>query len=309
MKNRESEVVFKSAPQPVLPQPSKVTIAGAGTRVGTHIDSPIVGREPEVNSRRIEYLQEQMRDNSRRDLHLWTIALVVLVVLAAGLAGILAPGMMWKTMTLHLDMKYLPQLFWAMILLVALFSIYVTTQKREVSAARTALVQELIISEQLQAFSLLDSVTQLLNSCAIDNLAHREIVRANRMGSPLTFAAISLDNWLNLQKRLSADACDQALFQAARLLKSTFRGSDAIFRSGNAEFLVLMPDTSEQQAQGALSRLKVNTEQWNADTDAGLELTFSYGLSLYVAGGHSAESIERARRCMFLSSQKVNLVF
>jgi diguanylate cyclase (GGDEF)-like protein len=110
-------------------------------------------------------------------------------------------------------------------------------------------------------------------------------------------------------KGLESEQGDQLLYHAARLLKATFRGSDAVFRNGAVDFLVVMPETSEQQAEMALSRLKCGADHWNSDTDTGLELSFSYGIATHVSGGNSADVIERARRCMFLSSQQVNLVF
>jgi len=303
MKKHESKLFFSSSEHSTRPA-SEHTANLA--RLGS---LPAAVGEPRANSRRIEHLQQQMKLNSRRDLHLWIVVIVVIVVLAVGLAGVLAPGLVSKTMGFHLDFRYLPQLFWGMITLVALFSIYATGQKREVNATRTVLVQELIVSEQLQAFSFLDPATQLLNSCAIDNIAAREVARANRLGCALTFAAIGLDNLGSVQKRFGNECGDQALYHAARLLKATFRGSDALFRGGPAEFLVLMPDTSEEQAEIALSRLKSSADQWNANTDTGLELSFSYGIAPHVAGENCSGVIERARRCMFLSSQKVNLVF
>jgi diguanylate cyclase (GGDEF)-like protein len=301
MKKQESRIFFRSSEN----------VAGDHPRMLPRLDGalPTAVGEPQANSRRIEYLQQQMKLNSRRDLHLWVVVIVVIVVLAVGLAGVLAPGLLSKTMSFHLDFRYLPQLFWGMIVLVSLFSVYATSQKREVNATRTALVQELIISEQLQAFSFLDPATQLLNSGAIENIAGREAARANRLGCALTFAAIGLDNLSSIRTRFGKERADQALYYAARLLKATFRGSDALFRGGPAEFLVLMPDTSEEQAEIALSRLKISADRWNADTDTGLELSFSYGIALHVTGENSADVIERARRCMFLSSQKVNLVF
>jgi diguanylate cyclase (GGDEF)-like protein len=308
MKTPESSIFFAPVDERTLPK-----AGGEGgetrkpTRAGTKVPTGIVDRN--VSSRRIEYLQEQMKVNSRRDLHLWMVVIVVVLVLAVGLAGVLAPGLVWKTMSFHLDFQYLPQLFWGMIVLVALFSIYATAQKREVNATRTALIQELIISEHLQAFSFLDPTTQLLNSCAIENIASREIARANRSGSDLSFAAIRVENCSSLQKGLESEQGDQLLYHAARLLKATFRGSDAVFRSGAVDFLVVMPETSEQQAEMALSRLKCGADHWNSDTDTGLELSFSYGIATHVSGGNSADVIERARRCMFLSSQQVNLVF
>src|SRR5713226_8802360 len=109
-----------------------------------------------VPSRRIEYLQERLKTNSKRDLHLWSISMLVILMLASGFAAVLAPSVAWNIATLHFDLKYLPQLFWGMIALVLLFSLYAMTQKRDLNIVSRALVQELILSENLQSFSVLD---------------------------------------------------------------------------------------------------------------------------------------------------------
>jgi len=272
--------------------------------------SPVsAGENVAVRSHRIQYLQEQMKTNSRRDLHRWSISIVVILVLATGFAAVIAPSLAWNNASSHFDFKYLPQLFWGMISLVLMFSLYVSSQKKELNATRRALVQEFVMSEHLQAFSLLDPVTQLLNSCAIDPMVAKEIARANRLGTALTFATISLDNFQSIEKRADIEQGEQALYHAARLLKSTFRGSDAIFRSRTSEFVVVMPDTTEQQAENAIGRLGTLTERWNAEAEAGCECSFSWGIAGYVAGARTSDVMERARRFMFLSSQKVSFVF
>ncbi|MBV9180831.1 MAG: GGDEF domain-containing protein [Acidobacteria bacterium] len=283
-------------------------MAAASLRGASDPTSPLGGSPPQ-SARRIQELQEQMRANSRRDGHLWLMVIFVVLVQSAGFAGILAPSLAWKSMNLHLDLRNLPQQFWGMLTLVTLFSIYLTMQRREVAATRTALMQELVVGEKMQSFSLLDPVTQLLKSCAVDNLAAREVARANRTGSALTLAIISLDNFSALQKRFGVEEAEKALFYSARLFETTFRGSDAIFRNGLHEFLVIMPDTTEQQAETAISRLKANVERWNAESDGGVELSFSGGVAAYISGANVSDIIERARRCMFLNSQKINLVF
>src|SRR5437879_4090688 len=134
-----------------------------------------------LKSRRIRFLQEQMKTNSKRDLQLWSISILVILILATGFTAILAPSIAWRSANFHFDFKYLPQLFWGMISLILLFSVYVITQKKELNATRSALVQEFVMSEHLQEFSILDPVTQLLNPCAIDLIMTKETARANRL--------------------------------------------------------------------------------------------------------------------------------
>src|SRR5260370_12564156 len=195
----------------------------AGTTLETMRKANSIGPEaedPSLRSRRVRYLQEEMKTNSKRDLHLWSISTLVILVLATGFAAVIAARLAWRTASFHFDFRNLPQLFWGMIALVLLFSVYVTTQKKELNATRRTLLQEFIMSEHLQAFSLLDPVTQLLNSCAIDPIVAKETIRANRLGTSLTLATISLDNFQTIAKRVGIEQGEQGLYHAARLLKS-----------------------------------------------------------------------------------------
>jgi hypothetical protein len=107
----------------------------------------------------------------------------------------------------------------------------------------------------------------------------------------LTFVAIGVENLPSLRKTLGSKGCDQALYQASRLLKSTFRGADALFRSGPAEFLIVMPDTSEEQADLALLRLRSSLDHRNAETDFGFELSCARNRLAYI--GRSSDGCTR----------------
>ena len=49
---------------------------------------------------------------------------------------------------------------------------------------------------------------------------------------------------------------DLVLVEFAKILKTVFRGGDVAFRQGGDEFLVMMPDTSEEQADFPMQRLQ-----------------------------------------------------
>lgn len=246
-----------------------------------------------------------MKVNSQRDIQLWTTSIIAIVAFGCGLTAMVAPSIVWSTVTVHFNRNYLPQLFWGMVSLSSLLVGYLILQKRRVSASSRALLEELIVSEQLGVFSLLDPVTQLLNSCAIEPIASKEMARSNRLGSPLSFATVGLDNAAAITKHLGVAEGERALYEAGRLLKSTFRGSDVLIRSSANEFVVIMPDTTEQQAEGAFVRLRSKTESWNAEVQPGRELDLSWGVAGCLPGASTTDLLEKARRCMFLSSQKI----
>jgi diguanylate cyclase (GGDEF)-like protein len=90
------------------------------------------------------------------------------------------------------------------------------------------------------------------------------------------------------------------------MLKATFRGGDMIFRQGSDEFLVLMPDTTEEEAQPPLRRLLRAVEQWNAGNGKRYELSFAWAVAPYVTGSDVADVLRTVDRKMY--QKKHNLV-
>ena len=260
-------------------------------------------------SARTEEIQSQFQFLSSRDLQLWSISLLVIVVLGAGFAALIAPNLVWKPALFHAEGRYLPQLFFGLISLVLLFNIYIIAQKRELNATRKALVQELIFNERLQGLSLLDPLTQVLSRRALDQMLDKEVARSNHTGSALTVLMLDIDNFSSINTRVGQSGGDRLLSEAARLLKNTFRGSDMVFRYGGDEFLVVMPDTTEQQAERAVARLLTEVDRWNAENRSADELALSCGLASYVTGARIADVLATVSRRMLMKKNKLVPVF
>lgn len=258
---------------------------------------------------RSEEIHQQIASISGRDLQLWSITLLVGLVLSAGFAAIIAPNLAWKTEMMHAEGRYLPQMFFGLISLVLLFNIYIISQKRELHSTRKALVQQLIFNERLEGLSMVDPLTQLFNRRALDQMLSKEVVRANRLGSPLTLMMIDLDDFKSINTRFGHQVGDKFLTEAAKLLRNTFRGSDMVFRYGGDEFLVVMPETTEEQAECALTRLSQELERWNLESHTECELSLSWGSAAHVTGASITEILQAANRKMFLKKNKLTPVF
>lgn len=245
---------------------------------------------------RSEEIQQQIQELSGRDLQLWSIAILVLLVLASGLIALVLPNLMWKPHFVHIEQDYLPQLFFGLISLVVLFNIYLLSQKRTLNVTRRALIRELVLSERFENLSLIDPLTQLLNRRGVDHLLPREIARANRTAKDLSLVMIELDGLAALNTRLGDQAGDELLVEFAKLMKSTFRGGDLAFRYSGDEFLVVMPDTNEQLAEPPMRRLATAVENWNLTSGKSYEMAFTWGASAYVTGSDVADSLRAAER-------------
>ena len=256
---------------------------------------------------RAEQIQSQIHELSRRDLQLWAIATLVVVVLTAGFLTLIAPNLAATFM--RMERTYLPQLFFGLICLVVLFNIYLLSQRAALNSTRKALISELVLNERLESLSLIDPLTQLLNRRALNELISHQLARSNRSGEPLTFLSIDLNDFRELNTKLGNLEGNRVLTEFAKMLKNVFRGGDLVFRQGGDEFLIVMADTSEAQADFPLRRLLKTVEEWNAANVKGYQLSFTWGVASYVTGTSLEEILRTVDRKLFQKMHNLAPVF
>lgn len=257
---------------------------------------------------RAEQIQRQLEDASGRDLQLWSIVILTMVVLVAGALGMLVPKA-WSEQAIPIERNYLYQLYFGAIATIVLFNIYLIAQKRVISASRRVLVAEVVLNEQLESLSFIDPLTHLFNRRAVNELLAHEIARCNQHGTALTLMGIDLSGFRRINEKFGNAEGDHLLIEFARLLKTVFRGGDVLFRHGGDEFLIAMPDTTEQQADPPVQRLLRLAEQWNLNSKAEYELTFSWVVLPYVVGGDPTDILRAIDRRLCQKKHKLIPVF
>ena len=257
---------------------------------------------------RSEEIQRQIQALSSRDLQLWSIGIMVILVLSAGFLALIFPNVAWRN-EINVDGRLLPQFFFGLIALVVLFNLYMINQKKVLNATRRELIRELVFSERMESVSLLDPATQLYNRRALDQMLTQEVSRANRAGSNLTLMMIKLQSLDVVRTRYGAEAADKFIVEVSKLLKGTFRGSDTLTRYSNEQFLVLMPGTNEQQADSAVRRLQEGIDTWNLTTKTGWEINFAYALASHVTGCDAGDLLRAIERKMLPTRDKLIPVF
>lgn len=214
---------------------------------------------PNLSVERSQQIKAQLEGLASRDLQLWSIGFLVMVVLAVAALSAAAPALLARSVSLQL--RYIPQLALGLIALVLLLNFYLVEQRRSLTRTRLELIRELTLNETLDRFSYVDPATELFTRNYLTHLLGTEAKRSNREGRAFTLVAIDA-----VQTNASADGDVQLPTELARLLRRTFRGSDTIVKLGEHRYLVVMPATPAKEARKALNRLNANIDEWNLNT-------------------------------------------
>jgi diguanylate cyclase (GGDEF)-like protein/PAS domain S-box-containing protein len=161
------------------------------------------------------------------------------------------------------------------------------TELKQMEAEREALLGE------VQDLARRDTLTGLLNRRALEEQLPREMARARRARSPLCVAIVDVDHFKAYNDAHGHLAGDDVLRECARAWDSSLRGEDTIVRFGGEEFLVLLPDTTPEQAAEIVERLRMTTPMGQS-CSAGMAC-WDFGESIDDLLGRADSALYRAK--------------
>ena len=243
---------------------------------------------------------QQLSQLERRDGELWLIVSLTGVLVATGLAAILFPAAFLKHDNMHFEVTVSRPLATGLFILLALLNTYLVTKRLEIRRLREKLLSSTIQQELIRQQSFTDPLTEIYNRRSLEEIAGRFISHARRLKNPLSLLLIDVDRFKDVNTTFGHLTGDVVLADTAALLKSSVRGSDAVFRYGGDEFLIILADTSRSGAAKVIERIRAYLLDWNrAGTLDGFELSLSIGISEWSDGVTLDELLDEADRQMY----------
>ncbi|NLE23030.1 MAG: diguanylate cyclase [Actinobacteria bacterium] len=137
-----------------------------------------------------------------------------------------------------------------------------------------------------------DALTGLLNFRQLRERARFELARAERHERTVAFVMLDLDGFAAVNETAGREAGDEVLRHWAAALTAQLRSCDLVCRYGADEFLLVLPETADQQADAALARVLRTMEQLAVETDGhSIALSATAGVATFPADGRSAEEL------------------
>ena len=117
------------------------------------------------------------------------------------------------------------------------------------------------LNDELEKLSQTDSLTQVYNRRAFDNIAQKNWLVAARRHSSISVLMLDVDHFKLYNDHYGHPAGDNCLVQvSAAMRNSLLRPEDALGRYGGEEFIVILPDTDRHGAEQLASTICHNIE-------------------------------------------------
>ncbi|MDD2901547.1 MAG: sensor domain-containing diguanylate cyclase [Syntrophales bacterium] len=158
--------------------------------------------------------------------------------------------------------------------------------------------------QRLQARTYIDEVTGFYNprylACKLDHLLPLILEKKEYF----SVAFLDLDDFKHVVDTHGHLLGSQILGEVARVIHAVLRPDDSLVRYGGDEFIILMPQTSQEEALAVVRRLRraINSSLFLQKEEISLRLTASYGIATLPQDAQDRETLLRiADRAMFRS--------
>jgi diguanylate cyclase (GGDEF)-like protein len=211
----------------------------------------------------IKSTADQMRitmgQAARRQRRLWSIAVVMLLLLLAGIASFTLPGLLAREFDPQFHQLNRALAVRELVFIVVLFNFYVLYQQLQIHrmdvkvAAALGKIQER--TEQVYKLAGRDGLTDLYNREFGEQRLAEEISRTKRHMRPLAVLRLNLEGLEHIGERLGRASADCAIRLFADHLKRELRTIDVSIRLDSGKFLIVLPECKGSEVGRILGRL------------------------------------------------------
>ncbi len=167
-------------------------------------------------------------------------------------------------------------------------------------------VIELKLFEETRASAYRDELTGLHNFRFFQEFLRWEVKRCGRSGGEFSIAMGDLDNFKSYNDRFGHDAGNKALQAVGKALQEAGRDQDVVVRYGGEEFVLIMPETSKEDAWQVADRVcRAVAELELSPSQSENGVTMSLGVASYPTDAMAPEALIRcADRAMYTAKAK-----
>ncbi len=152
--------------------------------------------------------------------------------------------------------------------------------------------------------AFIDSLTGVKNRSAFDGNFCRDIEYSHRKDSELALIVLDLDLFKRINDNYGHIVGDNVLAQVAQSVEHTIRSSDALYRYGGEEFVVVLNGTDGAGALLLAERIRQNVQQMNIESIKDLPVTISLGVAVLRDHERADQLFKRADAALYRAKRK-----
>jgi len=151
-----------------------------------------------------------------------------------------------------------------------------------------------------------DPLTGMYNFRHLREHAVLELARAQRYGRTAAFVMLDIDSFAAVNEEVGVEGGDHVLRRWADQLRALLRGCDLTCRYGADEFLLVLPETGDAQADQVLERVLTALREMPVDADGeSFTLTACAGVATYPEDGATVEElVAKATTTMYVAKSR-----
>ena len=156
--------------------------------------------------------------------------------------------------------------------------------KTELNVRVQALLKTFDTKKSLIKSAICDELTGLYNRKYLHHRLEAEISRSKRYATPVSCLLLDIDHFKIVNDMYGYDWGDILLKKIAKMLSALVRKEDVLTRYGDEEFIIVLPETTEQQAMIFAERFRKDVEKMEfipANETERHPITISGGISSF----------------------------
>ena len=157
--------------------------------------------------------------------------------------------------------------------------------------------------QRMHELTIMDDCTALFNARHLNFVLDAEIYRSTRYGQQFSLIFFDLDHFKQVNDRYGHLVGSKLLWRIGDVLKTNLRLIDYAFRYGGDEFVVILPQTTKENALTVVRRLRnlLNSKIFFHAENLNIRVTASFGISTFPTDGRTHQEILRlADEAMYL---------
>lgn len=160
------------------------------------------------------------------------------------------------------------------------------------------------LERELRDQARIDTLTGTYNRRALEDLSLREMARASRHNLPVSVIMADVDRFKRINDTLGHQVGDMVLASLAGTLTDNLRTQDVVVRYGGEEFLLLLPDTSLEQALKAAEKLRSTVSETTLYQKDNVKATISLGVAQLRQGEGWQSLVSRADEALYQAKRE-----